>query len=96
MSEVTLTKDARKVLKAMYEEYGNRKSSGESRTDAAYFANPSFNGYLDVAQELSAAGYIKTNILGGASLEPSAIILFENMTKKAFLAFVDVASKFIP
>ena len=66
------------------------------RSAATYFDNPNFDNYDDVSFELKSAGYIKTDIIGGATLSDSAIILFENMTKDAFLSFVDIATKFIP
>ena len=96
MSETTLTKDAKRVLKAMYEEYLVKKNSGASRSVATRFDNPNFEGYSDVRLELKDAGYIETDVLGGAYLESSAIILFENMSKEKFLSFVDVVTKFIP
>ena len=99
---IELTNGSRKALKNAYDLYCKRIKEGKSKTSAVYFdapgwgGGPKIEGMDDAQNELKAAGFIKTDILGGFELTDKAIILMENRKKDALMGVADFISKFIP
>lgn len=96
---VELTKESRAVLKAIYDTYLERRKMGKSKESSVYFPDISklnINGIEDAKRELSKAGLIAVDIVGGFELEDKAIIFMENLTKDTALKWLDFGSKFIP
>lgn len=90
-----LTRSAKKSLAILYKEYRQRLESGQRKPQAVYFSE-----YEDIVsdnrEELKAAGYIQTDIIGGISLTDKAIILMENQTIDAIRDLLSFGSQFIP
>lgn len=99
---VELTKESRKVLKNVYDLYCERRKAGQSKSASIYFANPQWdggpkiNGMEDAKSELSKAGFIKCDIVGGFTLMDKAIIFMENFTKDSIFKWLEFGSNFIP
>lgn len=99
---VELTKDSRKALKNAYDLYCERRKEGQSKSAAVYFADPEWgggpkiDGMKDAKPELSNAGFIKCDILGGFELLDKAIIFMENFRKDSILKWLEFGSNFMP
>ena len=94
-----LTKDSRKVLKAIYDKYLERRKDGQSKGAAMNFSSmesEQFQGLTDASPELKRAGFIKENIIGDFSLTDKAIIFMENFTKDTIVKWLEFGSNFIP
>ena len=97
-----LTRDSRKALKNAYDLYCERRNDGQSKSVATYFADPKWGGgptivgMEDAKSELSNAGFIKCDIVGGCTLLDKTIIFMENFTKDSILKWLELGSKFIP
>lgn len=97
-----LTRESRKALKNAYDLYCERRKGGQPKSAAIYFADPKWNGgptiegMEDAKSELSNAGFIKCDIVGGFTLLDKAIIFMENFTKDSILKWLEFGSKFIP
>lgn len=99
--DVKLTKESRRVLKAIYDVYLDRRKSGSSRSvavrfDDPMFGCPKFDGFEDAKQELSNAGLIKCYITGDFDLTDDAIIFMENFTKDSILKWLEFGTNLIP
>lgn len=99
--DVKLTKESRRVLKAIYDVYLDRRKSGSSRSvavrfDDPMFGYPKFDGFEDAKQELSNAGLIKCYITGDFDLKDDAIIFMENFTKDSILKWLEFGTNLIP
>ena len=99
--DVKLTKESRRVLKAIYDVYLDRRKSGSSRSVAVRFDDPmfgglKFDGFEDAKQELSNAGFIKCYITGDFDLTNDAIIFMENFTKDSVLKWLEFGTNLIP
>lgn len=94
-----LTKEARKTLKAIYDEYRKRRDDGMSKAQAVRFSateTTAFPGFSDVEGELSKAQYIRPNIFGDFDLTDRAIVFMENFTKDSIVQWLELGAKFIP
>lgn len=101
MMEVRLTKEARRVLKSIYDIYCERRESGKSRSESVDFApkdsgGPEIPGLDDVEQELEKAKFLVVNIIDGYTLTDDAIVFMENLTKDSILKWLEFGSNFIP
>ena len=97
--DIMLTKESRKVLKAIYDLYSDRRRPGQSKLAAAHFDESDaadVPGFADAAPELKKANLIKRFITGGFEITDQAIIFMENFTKDTVLKWLEFGTKFIP
>lgn len=99
--DIHLTKESRKVLKAIYDIYRDRRKSGMSKSASTYFdsqadGGPEICGIDDAKQELSRVGFICYDVLGGFELKDEAIIFMENFSKDSILKWLEFGANFIP
>ncbi len=90
-----MTKETTRAFKIFYCEYKKRRKSGMSKKQAICFDNSEIyqlHGLIkwdpsDVdcaVNELRAEGYVKTDILGGVTLQDNSIEFMENQSSKYF------------
>lgn len=94
-----LTKEARKTLKSIYDEYVKRRKAEQGKAKAARFADgetSGFAGFSDVADELENAGFIQRNILGDFDLTDKAIRFMESLTPETVMKWLELGAKFVP
>jgi hypothetical protein len=95
--KVELTKDSRKVMKAIYDRYCERRKNGESKSASVRFKNEvDIDGLADAKSELSKAGLITCFITGDFDLTDKAIIYMENFTKDTIIRWIEFGANFIP
>jgi hypothetical protein len=99
--DVKLTKDADKMLCEIYAAYLNRRSTGDSKSSAIDFTEPSAwpdpswdtpDGSSAIS-ELKRAGMLKVYITGGFRLNDEAIIYMENRFKNGVSEVLDWLGK---
>lgn len=101
-----LTKDADKFLAAIYKEYRSRRKNGLPRDAAAEFepsyweSRDPFSSWLpgdleSAVRELSGAGMICEDILGGIELKQGAIADLENANVERLGKLFDKTSEII-
>lgn len=109
--EVNLTKDAEKLLCAMYKDYLEKRKSGSSKSHANYWGTShvihenllpkwSFEDVDDICRELSRAEMIKCgwgdNIALYISISDLGIIYMENRFKNGLKDVASFLGNFIP
>ena len=101
-----LTKDADKLLTAMYREYRSRRKAGFPRDAAAEFEPSSWGGKApfsswipgdleSAVHELSSSGMISEDILGYIELKQGAIADLENANIERLEKLFDKTSEII-
>ena len=104
---IEITKDAEKMLVALYKTYLSRRKNGLSKQEACYFADDYFstekpfseencNDVNDTRIELGEAGLLRNFIGGDCELTKPAIIYLENRFKNDLTDVLSVLAQFIP
>lgn len=106
-----LTKDAKKLLYGLYQEYVSRRTVGESRSEARlfgsaqsiqenFFSDWNISDVEDTLRELGRNDYVHNfyadNTIYICELLDETISTFENLPKDILLNVTDFISKFIP
>ena len=106
-----LTRDAQKLLRVMYKQYLEKRSSGLSKTGANYFGDTycvhkafcpsaSFEDTDELIWELSRKGYVLgdlgDDILSQISMTSSGIAFMENRFKNGVKDVLSFLANFIP
>ena len=89
MNEISLSKDADKMICVIYKDYLEKRKNGASKSEAKDFRDfpdrsgelfPKWNhsDIMDTFREVSKAFGIKMDIIGGFELNDAAIIYMEN------------------
>lgn len=105
--EPNLTKDAKFMLKTVYDEYDRRIRNGESKNQAKDFTDlqklqsdlfPTWpvEDITKTAAELRDAGFVRLYIRSGFLLEDSGISWAENAVKRGILTVLDAIDKLKP
>lgn len=104
-----LTKDAKRLICLLYNDYLQKLKHGSSKSDAKFFGsshnihqtlcpNLLFEDVDDTCRELSRAGFINClwadNIAYSVHLSDDGIIYMENRFKKGLLDVTDFITKF--
>ena len=100
---VELSKDARKLLRILYDTYQARVKAGMTKPNARDFQfdkmmeirntlDWSQDDLLDIERELREAGFIKSYMHGACRLEVPAIIYMENRWKRLWRSWMHLAS----
>lgn len=104
---VELSKDARKLLRMLYDTYQARMKAGMTKPNARDFQfdkmmeirntlDWSQDDLLDTERELRNAGFIKPYMHGACRLEDPAILYMKNRWKRFVSELLDIVSKLKP
>lgn len=97
--EISITKEAKKIIKDIVKVYNARIKDGISKRQAVQFAETDSDHEMydeDVLWELNKAGLINLDITDSFDLEPNGISYSEELTTQKVLTAVDIASNLIP
>lgn len=108
---MNISKDSKKVLFILYNEYENRRKHGSLKSKARFFSSAQSikDNYFpdipledieDFLRELDSHNYLDNFYADGTiwtcNLSDFAITTLENYPKETFLSIADFISKFIP
>lgn len=94
--DAKLTKEARKVLKSLYDVYHDRRKDGQPKENAIRFDSQfDIQNLESVKSELEEAKYLESDIIGNFELTDSAIVFMENFKKDTLLKWLEFGSGFL-
>lgn len=104
---IEITKDAEKMLVALYKVYLSRRKEGHSKQEASYFSDSFFstekpfsqentNDVSDTRLELGQAGLLRNFIGGDCELTKPAVIYLESRFKNGLADVLSFIAQFIP
>lgn len=99
---VSLTKDAKKTIARIYNEYLRRRSEGQGKMQARYFDNYDMaqrvfiNSVWEDIPELKAQGMVRAYVTACFELTDSGIVYMENIKAETIKEWLSFGAQFIP